>query len=280
MTNANPVSPTPVQKHVRSLDSSILRIEKIILVYLAERMPGWVTPDLLTSFGLAGSVVIFAGYALTFFHPGFLWLASLGFFFNWFGDSLDGTLARVRQIQRPRYGFFIDHIIDAVSEVLVFVGLGLSPYLQFELALLALIAYLLGSIYVYLTTYVNGVFRISFSGLSPTSMRIIAVFANTLVFFTGNPTVSISIPLSGPGLQIFSLFDLIVIALTLAMVALFVTNTLSTASELSREDRAPKRAAREAQKTARREAKEQQRLARKAGKLRARARSHAPQEGK
>ena len=222
--------PVQAEAHTRENKSFLGVLEKKALLWLAARMPDWVVPDTLTVIGLLASVLIFASYALTYFDKGFLWLASFGFVLQWFGDSLDGTLARYRKIERPRYGFFVDHIIDSISEVLVFIGLGLSPFLRFDLALLALVSYLLASIYVYLATYVNGVFRISYSGIGPTEMRFIAIVANIIVFFTGNPTFSISVATT-------TLFDLVVIGVILIILTLFLINTVSTAMTLSVQDR-------------------------------------------
>ena len=237
MANNNSTKVVQVEKHTRANDTPVARLEKKVLLWLAARMPAWVVPDTLTLFGLFGSLLIFASYALTFFHPGFLWLASLGFVINWFGDSLDGTLARYRKIERPRYGFFIDHIIDAISEVIVFIGLGFSPYLRFDLALIALISYLLASIFVYLSNYVNGVFRISYSGLGPTEIRLVAILTNTAVFFFGNPAYQLtfggllSTPLS------MTLYDLVTSGVVVAILLLFLINTISMAMSLSKEDR-------------------------------------------
>ena len=236
MTNNDGVTGTPVQAHIRLNDSFITNQERKVLHWLAPRMPDWVTPDTLTAFGLFGSLVIFAGYALTFFNPAYLWLATLGFVINWFGDSLDGTLARYRKIERPRYGFFVDHIVDAVSEVLIFIGLGLSPYLSLELALLALVSYLLASVYVYVTTYVNGVFRISYGAMSPTSLRLVAIAANTLVFMFGNPLLPLPAVWLIPESFSMTLFDLAVTGIIIAITILFTVQSFNTARELSRQD--------------------------------------------
>lgn len=252
-----------VQKHTRTNETPVAKVEKKVLLWLAARMPPWVVPDTLTVIGLFGSVLIFASYTLTFFHPGFLWLASFGFMINWFGDSLDGTLARYRKIERPRYGFFIDHIIDSISEVIVFIGLGFSPYLRFDLALLALISYLLASIYVYLNNYVNGVFRISYGGLGPTEIRMIAILTNTAVFFSGNPHIQLPLfnwlsePLS------MTLYDLVVSVVVLIIILLFLYNTIYTAMSLSREDREAYRAKKKqqrAEKTVRHQTRRDKRL--------------------
>jgi archaetidylinositol phosphate synthase len=178
-----------IRAHRRINDIFLGPLERPALKWLAGKMPAWVTPDTLTAIGALGSLVIFSGYCLSNIHRNFLWLANLGFFINWFGDSLDGTLARFRDIQRPRYGFFIDHIMDTVSVVLIFLGLGLSPYIHFEVACLALIGYLMLSILVYVRTYVDGEFQISYIGIGPTELRLIAVAANTLVYFIGTQTL-------------------------------------------------------------------------------------------
>ena len=240
-TNASAAANT-TQTHTRVIDTFLGKAEKRALHWLAARMPAWVVPDTLTAVGLLASVVIFLGYALSFFNINWLWLASFGFILQWFGDSLDGTLARFRKIERPRYGFFVDHIIDAVSEALVFIGLGLSPFVRFDLALLALIGYLMVSVYVYLVTYVNGVFRISYAGLGPTEMRLLAIIANTLVYFTPGVTVTVpalqllaSTPLGVP--VSLTLYDLVMIGVILLAVGVFIINSWRTALELSLADR-------------------------------------------
>jgi phosphatidylglycerophosphate synthase len=121
-----------------------------------------------TTVGVFGSLVTLTGYLLSRGHPAFFWLASLGFLINWYGDSLDGTLARYRKIERPVYGFFIDHTTDALTQVMVFVGLGLSPYVTFNVAVLTLVGYLLMSVLVYVRTCVVAEFRISYGKLGPT----------------------------------------------------------------------------------------------------------------
>ena len=128
-----------MKPHQRVNDILLGPLERPALQWLAGHMPAWMNPDILTGIGMLGAAVVFAGYTLSNAHPAYLWLANLGFVINWFGDSLDGTLARYRHIERPKYGFFIDHTMDALSEVLVVAGLGLSPYVSFEIAMLALV---------------------------------------------------------------------------------------------------------------------------------------------
>ena len=103
---------------------------------MAERMPRWVTSDMLTAVGVLGSVVVCLGYMLSRFNVNWMWLASFGFLINWFGDSMDGSIARVRKAQRPLYGFYLDHNIDCVCEFFMFVGFGLSGMCNLWVALL------------------------------------------------------------------------------------------------------------------------------------------------
>jgi len=216
-----------VEKHKRENDILLGFLERPALNWLAAHMPGWVTPDTLTWTGVLASIVIFISYALTHISPNFLWLASVGFAFNWLGDSLDGTLARYRHIERPRYGFLVDHWVDAISVVLIFIGLGLSPYVDLTVASLGTIAYLLLSIMVYLITYVTGVFQITNAKIGPTEIRALAVILNVAIFFIGNPIFNL--PFFGPT----SLYTLFVGALASAMVIYFLVNTGNQARRLA-----------------------------------------------
>ena len=141
-----------IKPHTRINDILLAPLERPALQWLAAHMPSWISPDILTVIGIIGAIAILLGYLLSNQSPGFLWLGSLGFVINWFGDSLDGTLARYRQIERPKYGFFVDHTVDSFNEVLIVIGLGLSPYVSFNIACLGLIGYLLMSILVYIRT--------------------------------------------------------------------------------------------------------------------------------
>ena len=215
--------------HKRVNDILLGPLERPALRWLAAHMPGPVTPDTLTVIGIIGAVMIFAAYWLSNLDRNFLWLANLGFVINWFGDSLDGTLARHRKIQRPAYGFFVDHTVDALSEVLVFLGLGLSPYVDLTIACLALIGYLLMSILVYVRTYAQGVFKISYIGIGPTEMRAIAMIANTIIYFIGNPVLQLPI-------MTVTVYNLIAMAIALALGLAFVISTILQARAFARVD--------------------------------------------
>lgn len=225
-----PAVGTDVQSHNRVNDILLGPLERPALKWLADHMPAWVTPDLLTGFGCLASALTLIAYALTNLDKNFLWLASLGFILNWFGDSLDGNLARARKIERPRYGFFIDHTIDSLNEVMIFIGIGLSPYVNFDLACLALIGYLLLSILVFITTYVKGVFQISFIKLGPTEMRVVAILANAVVYFLGNPIIHL--PLIGE----LSFYNLVAAVLAVTFLVGFLVITLTQAARLAKEE--------------------------------------------
>lgn len=208
-----------VEKHERENKILLGFLERPALNWLAAHLPDWVTPDMMTWLGALASVLIFISYSLTHISPGFLWLASLGFLLNWMGDSLDGTLARYRKIERPRYGFLVDHWVDAISTVLIFTGLGISPYVDLTVASFGVIAYLLLSIMVYLITYVTGVFNITNLRLGPTEIRVLAILSNTAIFFIGNPTFSL------PYFGATSLYSLIVGIMASLMFVYFMINT-------------------------------------------------------
>ena len=156
--------------------------ERRVLRWIAARLPRGAMPDHLTATGILGAVMIGAGYALTTRHPAWLWLATGGLVVNWFGDSLDGTLARVRQIERPKYGYYIDHMVDAVNTTTIGVGMGLSPYVAMPLALLLVILYLCLSINVYLESAVHGQFDLGFGIVGPTEVRLLQATLNTVLF--------------------------------------------------------------------------------------------------
>ena len=215
-----------VEEHKRENDILLGFIERPALKWLAEHAPAWVTPDVLTYLGIGASVLIFVSYALTNISPHFLWLASLGFILNWLGDSLDGTLARYRHIERPRYGFLIDHWVDAMSTVLIFVGLGLSPYVDLVVACLGAIMYLLLSIMVYLVTYVTGVFQITSAKVGPTEIRVLAVILNTVIFLVGNPLLTL------PYFGASSFYSVAVGIVTAIMAVYFLVNTSIQARRL------------------------------------------------
>jgi phosphatidylglycerophosphate synthase len=216
-----------IKSHQRVNDILLGPLERPALRWLAAHTPAWVNPDVMTAVGVFGAVLVFLSYWLTNYNKNFLWLASLGFVINWFGDSLDGTLARYRHIERPKYGFFVDHTVDSLNSVLIFLGLGLSPYVSFGVACLALIGYLLMSILVYVRTCIMAEYKISFGGFGPTESRVIAMMVNTLIYFTGSPTITLPIGK-------VRIFDWIVAGIAGILFLLFIGQTLRQARELAR----------------------------------------------
>jgi phosphatidylglycerophosphate synthase len=214
-------------KHARVNRILLGPLERPALAWLAKHMPDWVTPDLLTATGFVATILIAASYILSYRSPAFLWLASVGIFLNWFGDSLDGTLARFRKIERPRYGFFIDHTMDGLGEVIVMIGIGLSPYVDFRVALIALVGYMLMANLVYILTYVSGEFRISYLGLGPTEVRVILILTNILVFFIGNPIVQTKF-------GVYSVYDIVISLLAILLFGVYIVITFINAQRLAK----------------------------------------------
>lgn len=163
---------------VRVQGSWLAAGEKRVLVWMAERMPRWVNSDHLTVIGFAAQIATGLCYALARSDRRMLLWAIVCLAVNWFGDSLDGTLARVRQKQRPRYGFYVDHIIDSIGAVAMMVGLALSGYMHPAVAVGLLVAFLLLSIQSYLATYTLGEFHLSFWRFGPTELRLLLVIGN------------------------------------------------------------------------------------------------------
>src|SRR5215470_1673714 len=165
----------------RSLTSVLAPVERRALVWMATRLPQWVNSDHLT--GLALAAMLFAGlsYWLARVTSAGLLMAIAGLALNWFGDSLDGTVARVRRHQRPRYGFYVDHIVDAVGAVFLLGGLGLSGYMSPLVALALLTTYLLLLVETFLSTYALGTFTMSYIKIGPTELRILLAIGNLVL---------------------------------------------------------------------------------------------------
>jgi phosphatidylglycerophosphate synthase len=171
---------------VRQQTSLLAPLERICLSWLARNMPPWIKPDHLTLLGFGAMLVAGVCYALAKWWAPALLIVNLCLAINWFGDSLDGTLARTRNKQRPRYGFYVDHIIDAFGILFIICGLALSGYMTWTIALAVLVVYFMISIDVYLATYTIGTFKLSFYKFSPTELRILLAIGNIRAM--SNPT--------------------------------------------------------------------------------------------
>ena len=226
---------------VRIQTSVLNAIEKKVLVWLAKRQPEWMTSDILTYIGVFGAIVIAAGYILSVRNINFLWLSSLGFIINWYGDSLDGTLARVRNTQRPVYGYYLDHTIDAMNEVMIFVGVGLSGLIHLEIALLALVMYFLMTINVSINAHLKKEFRLTYASMGPTEFRIVMIIINTL--FALIPPLrefSHNITLCGHEFT-FGALDYIGIVIIIVLVLMHLTTVIKDIRDYAKMDPMPKR---------------------------------------
>ena len=173
-----------LKEQSKRIQTSVLNaLEKKILVRMAKMQPRWMTSDILTFIGIVGSVIVAVGYALSNYDISWLWLASFGFVVNWYGDSLDGTLARVRNTQRPIYGFYLDHCVDGLTMAVMCIGAGLSEMLNLYIAMAVLVVYLLLSISVYINAHLKGEFKLTFAGMGPTEFRLIMIIVNTLFIY-------------------------------------------------------------------------------------------------
>jgi archaetidylinositol phosphate synthase len=166
----------------REQTSVLSPLEQIALQWLVKRLPNWVSPDHLSILGLLAMLLAGVGYFFSKGNAQFLHLVNFCLALNWFGDSLDGTLARFRNKQRPKYGFYVDHIIDTFGTLFLMVGLIMSGYISERVGLGILIVYFMLSINSYLAAYSLNVFSISFWKFSPTELRILLAIGNLALF--------------------------------------------------------------------------------------------------
>lgn len=209
--------------------SFVTAAEKRALAWFAARMPAWVNSDHLTVLGFAAQIMVGVSYALSRYNPQWLLWGVLFLVVNWFGDSLDGTLARFRNRQRPRYGFYVDHVIDAFGSTALMVGLALSGYMTPIVAMALLVAFLLLAIETYLATYTVGKFHLSFFNLGPTEIRIVLAIGNIALYVRG--------PWSHIAGHRFLLFDVGAIAAVIGMGTMFLYAAVKHTVQLYREER-------------------------------------------
>jgi archaetidylinositol phosphate synthase len=226
----HPITPAqPVPTHARQHGSLLAAAEKRALVWIAERLPAWVSSDHLSALGLLS--MIGAGLAFWLAGPAprlGLPLVVVCLVLNWLGDSLDGTVARVRNRQRPRYGFYLDHVIDVAGTTCLLAGLALSGYMSPLVAAAVLVGWLLVAAESFLATHARGVFRLSFAGVGPTEMRVLLA-VGTLWLLDGGWV-------SPFGLGPVRLFDIGGLVGTAGLVAAFLVNAVANTRALYREE--------------------------------------------
>ena len=175
------------RKQATRIQTSVLNsLEHKALIWLAARQPKWVTSDMLTIVGTVGAFLIGLGYALTSININFLWLSTFGLLVNWYGDSLDGNLARYRRKQRPVYGYYLDHTMDVINEAMMFFGAGMAPFFDMRLTLAAFVLYLLMTLNVSMNAHLRSEFKLTYLKLGPTEFRLIIAVANTIMLCFGD----------------------------------------------------------------------------------------------
>ena len=214
---------------VRVNDSFLAPLERPALQWLCKHMPAWMTPDILTVIGVIGGVVMAAAYWLCNTNKNFLWIVDLGLLINWFGDSLDGSLARYRRIERFKYGYFVDHTVDITTQTIFFLGLGFSPFVHFNVALLTLVGYLHLGILTYINTAVSGVYKISYGKIGPTEVRVFLLGVNAIFYFVSNPLINL-------GRVSISSFDAMVLCIATAFFIYFLGFMFLRMRELNIQD--------------------------------------------
>jgi phosphatidylglycerophosphate synthase len=173
--------PAAASRAPREKTFLLARHEARVLEWLARRVPARVTPDHMTILGVLAAIGIATAYVLSNGDRDWLWAASALLIVHWLGDSLDGTLARVRRAERPTYGYYLDHLVDAIATAVIGIGLGLSPFMLLAVGLAIVVAYLVLSINTYLETQALGVFSLGYGRLGPTEARLALIALNTAV---------------------------------------------------------------------------------------------------
>ena len=229
------------EKAIRIQTSVLNALEKKLLVSIASRMPKQVTSDTLTLIGVLGAVVCFIGFVLSNINLQVLWLVVLGLFINWYGDSLDGTVARVRGTQRPIYGYFLDHNVDVLNEALLFIGAGLSPLISLPVALFALTGYFALTIYTCICQICKNEFRLTYLGLGPTEFRlIIQVLLICFMYIPGLNDVKKQFTVSfGDEVFSFSLFDFIIMGIAVLLYVMYAISFHRDRKKLAKIDPLP-----------------------------------------
>ena len=225
MTAAELIGGRTFRDATRVLTSVLAPLEKRCLIWLAHRMPRSVNSDHLTALALVAMLAAGLSYWLSRVTPMGLWLVNLSLALNWFGDSLDGTLARVRQQQRPRYGFYVDHVVDAFGAAFLLGGLALSGHMHPYIALGVLVAYLMLCVETFLATYCVGTFKMSYFKVGPTELRILLAIGNVMLLV--RPEVTIL----GRG---YALFDVGGIVAAIGLLATLVVAAVSNTRALYR----------------------------------------------
>jgi archaetidylinositol phosphate synthase len=213
----------------------LARFERRFLPWAAGRLPRWILPDDMTALGVAAALGVCGAYQLSNQGRGWLWVASGLLVLQWVGDSLDGTLARVRGIQRPKYGYYLDHMVDALATAAIGLGLGLSPFMLLSIGALIVVGYLILSINVYLESMAFGRFRLGYGLLGPTEIRVVLILLNA--------ALALGLGLDFRLLELnLTVFDVIGLGIVAVMLVLLSARVFSNLRQLAKEEpSAPRR---------------------------------------
>jgi archaetidylinositol phosphate synthase len=224
----NAAATTDFKNPVRVHQAITAKAERHLLVWMGERLPSWMNSDHLTAIGFGAQIAAGAAYALARWDARWLVGVCILIVLNWFGDSLDGTVARLRNKQRPRYGFYVDHIVDAFGATALMGGLALSDFLHWQIAGAMLITFLLVSIETFLATYSLGHFHLSHGVFGPTEIRILLIVGNLRLMHS---------PMVHCFGQEFLLFDFGGVIAALGMFGMAVWSAIKHTAVLYREER-------------------------------------------
>jgi phosphatidylglycerophosphate synthase len=232
-TSTRELSRPPCATTAIRVHTSVLAVaEKRLLLWIARRLPPWVTSDGLTALALAGMIGAGLSFWLARVSSAGVYLVVVCLFVNWFGDSLDGTVARVRAQQRPRYGFYVDHVVDALGTAALFAGLGLSGYMSPIVAAVTTAAYMMLIAEVFLAARAVGTFTLSYFRIGPTELRLILAIGALMLLV--HPTASIL------GRQ-YQLFDVGGVVATIGLFGTFLVSAAANTRTLHRAEPLPAR---------------------------------------
>jgi phosphatidylglycerophosphate synthase len=227
-------TPEKAVEATREASFVLAKPEKRLLTWIAARVPRRFLPDDFTALGVLAALGVCAAYQLSNQSLDWLWVASALLVVQWLGDSLDGTLARVRKIERPTYGYYLDHLVDAIATAAIGIGLGLSPLMLLSIGTLIVVGYLILSINVYLESYAFGRFSIGYGLIGPTEMRLILIALNSVVALgAGLDFVVVDLRLT--------VFDVIGLGIAATMLTLLIGRAARNLRDLAqREPSAPR----------------------------------------
>ena len=229
-----------VKQSTRIQTSILNAAEKKALVWMANRLPAWVSSDMMTWFGVFGAFLVGLGFVLTYFSIYWLWLSVGGLVIHWFGDSLDGTIARVHNQQRPLYGYYLDHNMDVITEALMFIGAGLSPLMHMSIALAIFAAYLAMTVYVSINAHIKSEFKLTYGKLGPTEFRVIIALANIILMYVpGLATYSLTVEMCSRTFVLHTL-DLIGLAILFILIIIYFVSFFKDLRWFAQKDPLPK----------------------------------------